>query len=94
MDFGGLKEVKVWLEDTFDHTLLLDEDDPLLPEFRELEVRGACKLRVWEDVGLEGTAKMVYEQVSSMINEATGGRVWITKVEVMENDKNSASFEP
>lgn len=28
VDFGKLKNVKAWLEDHFDHTLLLNEDDP------------------------------------------------------------------
>ena len=49
MDFGKLKPVKAWLEDHFDHTLLLDSDDPLLPQFRALEAAGACKLVVYGD---------------------------------------------
>ena len=49
MDFGKLKPVKAWLESLFDHTLLLDADDPLLPEFRALEARGACRLVVLAD---------------------------------------------
>ena len=28
MDFGGLKEIKEWLENLFDHTLIINEDDP------------------------------------------------------------------
>mgnify|MGYP003121976312 CR=1 FL=1 len=42
MDFGDLKPVKAWLKYHFDHTLLLDSDDPLLPMFRllhSIEVR-------------------------------------------------------
>ena len=37
VDFGGLKDLNVFLEYWFDHTLLLAEDDPLLEEFRDLE---------------------------------------------------------
>ena len=92
MDFGGLKPVKAWLEHMFDHTLLLDSDDPLLPKFRELEALGACALRVWDDVGMEGSARMIHDHVSAMIHELEGGRVRIAKVEVRENDKNSASY--
>ena len=33
MDFGGLKPIKTWLEDLFDHTLLINEDDPELEFF-------------------------------------------------------------
>ena len=28
MDFGGLKKFKNWLEEMFDHTLVVAEDDP------------------------------------------------------------------
>ena len=29
VDFGGLKKVKAWLEDNFDHKLCIDKDDPM-----------------------------------------------------------------
>src|SRR5918993_5827328 len=29
-DFGGLKPVKAWLKDLFDHTMLVAQDDPEL----------------------------------------------------------------
>jgi 6-pyruvoyltetrahydropterin/6-carboxytetrahydropterin synthase len=90
MDFGELKGVKDWLTDHFDHTLLLDDDDPLLPEFRELEAKGACKLVVWPDVGMEGTAQQVFDWVDSWVRQRSQGRVWVQSVEVRENDKNSA----
>jgi 6-pyruvoyltetrahydropterin/6-carboxytetrahydropterin synthase len=35
-DFGGLKEVKSYLEGQFDHTLVVAEDDPLLDRFKEM----------------------------------------------------------
>ena len=92
MDFGALKPVKQWLEANFDHTLLLDSDDPLIPRFRELEELGACRLVVFEDVGMEGTAQYVMNWVSAWLEETTDGRVWLHSVEVRENDKNSARF--
>jgi 6-pyruvoyltetrahydropterin/6-carboxytetrahydropterin synthase len=92
MDFGGLKQIKVWLEDKFDHTLLLDSADPLLPTFRLLQDQGACKLTIFEDVGMEGTAKFVFDHVDRYIRDETLGRVWVHSVECRENDKNSAIF--
>ncbi len=94
MEFGGLKSVKAWLEDMFDHTMLLNEDDPLIPEFQALEEKGACKLRILPNVGMESTAKFVYEKVNGMVTEMTNGRVWVSRVEVRENDKNSGIFTP
>lgn len=94
MDFGALKPVKTFLEEHFDHTLLVDADDPLLPQFRELEDQGACRLVVYEDVGMEGSARFVYDWVSAWLVEATEGRVQLESVECRENDKNSATYAP
>ncbi len=90
MDFGRLKEVHAWLSEHFDHTTLIDADDPLLPDFRALESKGACKLVVFDDVGMEGTAKFVFDWVDPWVREKTNGRVWLVSVEVRENEKNSA----
>ena len=90
MDFGHLAEIKGWLEDHFDHTLLLDAGDPLLPEFKALEERGACKLVVYEDVGMEGTCEFIKSYMDKWLEKETAGRVWLHSVEVRENNKNSA----
>lgn len=90
MDFGDLKPVKAWLEDHFDHTLLIDSTDPLMSDFRKLEADGACKLVVYDDVGMEGTCQFVMEWVDEWLKKETGGRVWLHSIEVRENDKNSA----
>ena len=90
MDFGQLKVVKAWLEDHFDHTLLIDNDDPLRPDFEALADKGACKLITFEDVGMEGTAAFVMDWVGDWVHQQTDGRVWLHSVEVRENNKNSA----
>jgi 6-pyruvoyltetrahydropterin/6-carboxytetrahydropterin synthase len=90
MDFGDLKPVKAWLDYHFDHTLLLDSDDPLLPMFRLLEEGKACRLVVYPDVGMEGTCWFVKSWLDEWLEETTNGRVWLHSIEVRENDKNSA----
>ncbi|MCB9542905.1 MAG: 6-carboxytetrahydropterin synthase [Myxococcales bacterium] len=92
VDFGGLKVVKSWLTEHFDHTLLLDADDPLLQSFRALERLGACRIVTYEDVGMEGTAKFIYDWLDPWIREQTGGRAWVVSIEVFENEKNSAIY--
>ena len=94
MDFGGLKEVKKWLEYMFDHTFLVADNDPQLEAFKKLDQEGAIQLRVMPNPGMEGTAKYVYEHVNNMVKEITDKRVWVTKVEVRENEKNSAFYRP
>lgn len=92
MDFGGLKEVRKWLEEMFDHTFLIAEDDPYLEQFRQMDADGVIQLRVMPNPGMEGTAKYVFDKVNQMVKEQTKGRVWVTKVEVRENEKNSAFY--
>ncbi len=94
MDFGHLKPVKAWLESQFDHTLLLDCDDPLLADFQALERAGACRLVVFDDVGMEGSARYIFEHVNRWVRERTNDRVFVYSVEVAENEKNSALFKP
>ncbi len=94
VDFGGLKEVKAWLAEMFDHTFLVAADDPHLPDFKKLDEAGVIQLRVLPNAGMEGTAKFVYDNVNEVISKLTNKRAWVTKVEVRENEKNSAFYQP
>lgn len=94
MDFGDLKDVKAWLDDMFDHTFLASQDDPFMEEFKKLDEAGVVQLRVLPNAGMEGTAEFVYEKMSELINKKTDGRVWISRLEVKENEKNSAIYIP
>ncbi|MFY7993484.1 MAG: 6-pyruvoyl trahydropterin synthase family protein [Bacteriovoracaceae bacterium] len=94
VDFGGLKEVKKWLEDQFDHTFLASQDDPYLETFKKLDAEGVIQLRILPNAGMEGTAEFVYEQMNPLVKKLTNGRAWITLVEVRENEKNSAMYIP
>ncbi len=94
MDFGGLKEVKQWLEHMFDHTFLIAENDPYRANFEQMDKDGVIQLRILPNPGMEGTAKFVYEKVNQMVSDLTNSRVWVSKVEVRENEKNSAYFKP
>ena len=46
VDYGDLKELKAHLEHMYDHTLVLDEDDPYMDKFRELEKAGVCRIEL------------------------------------------------
>ena len=91
VDFGGLKKVKAWLEEKFDHTLLINEDDPMRPLFEKHD-GGLWKLTIMPNVGMEGSSNYIYRQVNPMIEEMTEGRCWVISVECRENVKNSALF--
>lgn len=92
MDFGELKELKAFLDEHFDHTLLLNQDDPLLDKFKELEKLKACKITLLPNVGMEATSQWLWTHVNEWLLEKEGGRVCCTRVETREHEKNSAYF--
>ena len=92
MDFGGLKPIKQWLEYYFDHTLLINEDDPEIEFFREMDKRELCQLRVLPNIGMEGSAKFIYDYVNKWLHDNTQGRVYLHSVQCRENEKNSATY--
>lgn len=92
VDFGGLKELEKLLKNQFDHTLCIDEKDPLLSSFTQLHDNGGCDLRIMKGVGIEKTAEWCFETAQKFIKELTYDRCWVTKVEVWEHDRNSAIY--
>ena len=92
-DFGGLKPVKAWLKDMFDHTLLIAEDDPERATLEELSRKGLAEIRVLPAVGCEATARYVHAYVARFVDEQSSGRVWLESVEVREHGGNSAVYE-
>lgn len=91
-DFGQMKPVKEWLKSTFDHTMVVAQDDPELPRFQLLARDGLVDLRILPAVGCEATAKYAFDHVSSFVHEQTNGRVWLESVEVKEHGGNSAVY--
>ena len=92
VDFGGLRELKDKLEEWFDHTLLVAEDDPEFDTLMALQEKGLAKCTVVERTGCEGLATFLYEYVNTIYLPQIGEkeRVWCTKVEVRETPKNMA----
>ncbi len=92
LDFGGLKPVRQWLHEMFDHTLIVAADDPERPRLEELGRAGLADIRVMPAVGCEATARFVYLRVNEMVQKDTQSRVWVDSVEVREHGGNSAIF--
>ena len=94
VDFGGLKEIKRQLEDWFDHTVILQSDDPLVPTFQKLAKEGHCQLRTFPLISCEGLAQYVGEYVDAFLQERYDGRCWVEESHHSECAKNSAIYEP
>lgn len=93
VDFGGLKWLKKYLEDTFDHKTLVAEDDPELEAFKALELLGMIDMVVIPATGCEKFAEMIYNKVEQWVTEQYQGRVRLNSVEVREHGANSAIVE-
>ena len=101
MDFGFAKRAKTtilgmspkeyfaWL---LDHTTIVAEDDPYLPQFEQMDKDGIIQLRILPATGCERFAEFLFEIINAFLEEETNGRVKAAKVEVYEHERNSASY--
>jgi 6-pyruvoyltetrahydropterin/6-carboxytetrahydropterin synthase len=96
-DFGGLKDIKKWLEHMFDHTCCVAEDDPLLEQFKAFAATGVMDLRIVPGVGCERFAEMIFDHVTQVLDEHRSTMLNPTarlkSVEVFEHGANSAIVE-
>lgn len=95
IDVGELRFVKDWLETRFDHTLLLNWNDPRLAYYQTVLLPADARIVVVPNCGMEGLAKFVFESVGTMLieNEELSLRgVRVYKVECLEDSKNSAIY--
>lgn len=92
VDFGGLKKLKKWLEDSFDHKLVLDRDDPMMYKFAELENAGLAEITVLDGVGVEKFAEHAWKFADDLVKEASDGRCWCESVECSEHGANSGIY--
>lgn len=99
VDYGGFKKppqgngLREWLDDMFDHTTLIEKDDPYLDIFQQLSQMGICKLIIMDRMGAESVAKMVFDKFNERLSKTDAGRCKVIKVEVFENPKNSSIYE-
>lgn len=94
VDFGSLRTLKEKLDDWFDHTCLVAEDDPEFATFKDLHDRHLIKMTVVERTGCEGLAKWLFEYIDEcwMPENGYADRCRIKKVEVRETPSNSAMY--
>lgn len=96
IDFGSFKPIKTWLEENFDHKLLVAEDDPQLEDILALSGLGVANVRMIENVGCEAFAGMIYNHVSGWLYTHSDMHVQkyvrLVSVEVKEHGANSALY--
>ena len=100
-DFGGMKRAKNQIEgmspkDYFawllDHTTIVAQDDVYMEQFKKMDQDGIIQLRIVPATGAEKFAEHLYVKINEFLKIETQNRVKVIKVEVYENEKNSASY--
>ena len=99
VDFGGFKDapkgngLKSWMDDMFDHTMLIEKDDPYADVLKGMEQLGIAKVHLMDRMGAESLAKLVFDKFNEVLSKTDGGRCRVVKVECNENKKNSAIYQ-
>ena len=89
-DFGDLGFIKLFLEDNFDHIMMIAQDDPRKHDLYNLD--GIAEIRELPVVGCEAFAEYVYSYVGNEVSIRTNNRVSLVSVECFEHGANSALF--
>jgi len=96
VDFGALRPLKDFLKETFDHTVLVAEDDPHLAEYEHLRDIGLLKLVGVENTGCEALAKFLCDYVNEGFlpehYRSADQDIFCSMVEVRETPSNSARY--
>ena len=94
VDFGGFGHLglKDWLNNLFDHTTLIEKDDPHKDIFEQLEQMNILKVHFLDKMGAESLAKLVFDKFNDTLSKNDGGRCRCVKVECFENEKNSGIY--
>lgn len=100
VDVGRLALVKQWLEEHFDHTLLLNQDDPHVTYLHASLAKVGlllAKVVLVPNCGMEGLAKYVAAQLNNNLKELlhandVGRGVRIEAVTCYEDEKNRATY--
>lgn len=91
VDYGATKELKTFLEETFDHKYVVAKDDPHLDWFLEGKEIGVLDLVVVDQLSTELFAKMAFDASEAWLQKKDlSPRVWTEQVELSENEYNSA----
>lgn len=93
VDFGSLKSFKQWLCNTFDHKLLVAEDDPMKDALCSLAGIGVADCVVVPATGCEAFAELVFGCAEVWLRDnGYTPRVRVALVEVSEHGANSAIY--
>lgn len=97
VDYGDLKEIKEWLEEQWDHRVLINSDDPKLEEIKQMHEKGLIHINIMNrdlgyGAGIEQSCKFVCDFVDRWIKIRTEGRCSVWSVRIWEHASNSSIY--
>jgi 6-pyruvoyltetrahydropterin/6-carboxytetrahydropterin synthase len=94
IDFGGLKPLKQFLCNMFDHKTIIAEGDAIaLAHMTGANGRAICDHTILPRVGMEAFAKICFDRANTVLDDmGARPRVRLAKVTVAEHEGNSASY--
>ena len=69
VDFSSLKPLESRLKEQFDHTFLVNKDDPLLSYWEKLHDLDALDLRIMNNVGMEFTSELIWRWANEYLQD-------------------------
>lgn len=99
VDYGGFKDapvgngLKSWMNEMWDHTMLIQEDDPYKDIFEQMGQMGLAKVHFLKKMGAESCAKLVFDKFNEVLSKTDAGRCRVFRVECFENKNNSSIYE-
>lgn len=99
VDYGGFKDapqgngLKSWMNHMWDHTMLIQKDDPYRDFFESMQQEGLAKIHFLDKMGAESCAKIVFDKFNEVLSKTDAGRCKVIKVECFENENNSSIYQ-
>ena len=91
-DFGDCGWIKAFLEQTFDHKLVIDKNDPDIEHIYKIHDENIAQVLTMDGVGCEKFAEYVYNFVAPKVHDKSKGRVSLYSVECFEHGANGAIY--
>lgn len=95
VDFGGLRPLKQFIKECFDHTMLVASDDPQFDTLKNLHDLGLAKMVEVEATGCEALSKFLYDYINEIFldDHYPKSGIHCRKVVINETPSNSGWYE-
>jgi 6-pyruvoyltetrahydropterin/6-carboxytetrahydropterin synthase len=93
VDFGDLKELKDYLVQRYDHTLLIERSDPMIDILTALGRDGLANIHIVDQIGCEAFARDFFAQAFRWVAKSKhDGRVRVDSARAIEHEGNKAAY--